>query len=97
MEQPLTYWVPSLAVCGVNFYTGDLFPQWKNHLFLATLAAQELRRIEVRGGKVIAQETIFKDLGRIRHVIGGPDGALYVLLPEAHRPPRARRVTASHP
>jgi glucose/arabinose dehydrogenase/cytochrome c5 len=82
MEQPMTYWTPSLAVCGINLYTGDRFPKWKDQLFLASLAAQELRRIEIKGGKVVAQETLFKDLGRIRHVIGGPDGALYVLLPE---------------
>ena len=80
MEQPVTYWTPSLAVCGMNFYSGDLFPQWKNHLFVTSLAAEELRRIEVRGDKLIGQEIIFKNLGRIRHVIGGPDGALYVLL-----------------
>jgi glucose/arabinose dehydrogenase len=82
MEQPVTYWVPSIAPCGASFYTGDLFPKWKNQLFIATLAAQELRRVELRDGKAVAQEVIFKDLGRIRHVIGGPDGALYVLLPE---------------
>ena len=81
MEQPLTYWVPSIAPCGANFYTGDLFPKWKNHLFVATLAAEELRRIELDGDKVVADEVIFKGLGRIRHVITGPDGALYVLLP----------------
>jgi glucose/arabinose dehydrogenase len=89
MDQPLAYWTPSLAVCGLNFYTGDKFPKWKNQLFLATLAAQELRRIELApDGKVVAQEVIFKDLGRIRHVVTGPDGALYVLLPE-----RIARVT----
>ncbi len=82
MEQPVVYWVPSLAVCGMNFYTGDLFPKWKNHLFITSLAAEELRRLEVRGGEVIEQEVIFKNLGRIRHVITGPDGALYVLLPK---------------
>lgn len=82
MEQPVTYWVPSIAVCGINFYTGDLFPKWKNQLFVASLAAQELRRVEVQGGKVAKQEIIFKNIGRVRHVIGGPDGALYVLLPE---------------
>lgn len=82
MEQPLVYWTPSLAVCGINFYTGDKFPKWKNQIFLASLAAQELRRIELKGDKVVAQEVLFKDLGRIRHVITGPDGALYVLLPE---------------
>ena len=82
MEQPVTYWVPSIAVCGINFYTGNLFPKWKNHLFVASLAAEELRRLELRDRKVVAQEVIFKNVGRIRHVIGGPDGALYVLLPE---------------
>jgi glucose/arabinose dehydrogenase len=82
MEQPLTYWTPSLAVCGINFYTGDLFPKWKGDLFLASLAAQELRRITLKDGKVTGQETLFKDLGRIRQVITGPDGAVYVLLPE---------------
>jgi len=82
MEQPLAYWVPSIAPCGANFYTGDLFPKWKNQLFLASLAAEELRRLEIIDGKVVAQEIIFKDLGRIRHVITGPDGALYVLLPK---------------
>jgi glucose/arabinose dehydrogenase len=81
MEQPITYWVPSLAVCGMNFYTGDLFPQWKNHLFISSLAAEELRRLEIKDGKVVKQEILFKGLGRIRHVIGGPDGALYVMLP----------------
>lgn len=82
MEQPITYWVPSIAICGVNFYTGDLFPKWKNQLFVASLAAEELRRVEMKDGQVVAQEIIFKNLGRIRHVIGGPDGALYVLLPK---------------
>ncbi len=81
LEQPITYWLPSIAPCGANFYTGDLFPKWKNHLFVASLAAEELRRLELVDGKVAAQEIVFKNIGRIRHVITGPDGALYVLLP----------------
>lgn len=85
MEQPLTYWLPSIAPCGMNFYSGDLFPKWKNHLFISTLAAKELRRVEVKGNKVVAQEVVLKgetDSNRIRHVIGGPDGAIYVLFRE---------------
>lgn len=81
MEQPLKYWVPSIAPCGSNFYTGDSFPKWKNHLFVASLAGQQLVRIEIADSKVVDSEVIFSDVGRIRHVIGGPDGALYVLLP----------------
>ncbi len=65
----------------MNFYTGTAFPQWKNQLFLAALAGQELRRIELKDGKVVTQEIIFKNLGRIRHVVTGPDGALYAMLP----------------
>jgi glucose/arabinose dehydrogenase len=65
MEQPVTYWVPSIAPCGANFYTGDLFPKWKGHLFVASLAAEELRRLEVKEGKLVAQEIIFKNLGRL--------------------------------
>ncbi|MGH8021027.1 MAG: PQQ-dependent sugar dehydrogenase [Opitutaceae bacterium] len=87
MEQPVVYWTPSLAVCGMNFYTSDLFPKWKNHLFITSLAAEELRWLEIRDRKV-AQEVLFKNIGRIRHVITGPDGALYVLLPE-----RIARIT----
>ena len=82
MEQPIAHWVPSLATCGLNFYTGDLFPKWKHQLFLASLAAEQFLRIEIVGGKVVSREVLFKDLGRIRHVITGPDGALYVLLPK---------------
>jgi aldose sugar dehydrogenase len=81
MEQPLTYWVPSIAPCGMSFYTGDKFPQWKNHLFMATLAGEQLVRLELKDGKVAGQEIVFRDIGRIRHVTGGPDGGLYVLLP----------------
>ncbi len=83
MEQPLTYWTPSIAVCGINFYTGDNFPKWKNQLFLTSLAGMELRRIEIKDDKVAVQEVLFKgasDTDRMRNVIGGPDGALYVLF-----------------
>ena len=82
MEQPLVYYTPSIAPCGLNFYQGNLFPKWKGQAFLASLAAQELRRLEIRDQKLVEQEVIFKGIGRIRHVIGGPDGALYVLLPD---------------
>jgi aldose sugar dehydrogenase len=80
IQPPVTYWVPSIAPCGLAIYTGDRFPKWKHHLFVSSLAAQELRRLEVKDGKVIDQEIIFKGLGRMRDVANGPDGFLYVLL-----------------
>ena len=82
MEPPVDQWTPSIAVSGAAFYTGDLFPKWKGQLFAASLKAQELRRIDIRDGRVVHQEIVFKNIGRIRDVLTGPEGALYVLLPD---------------
>jgi aldose sugar dehydrogenase len=94
MEQPLTYWVPSIAVSSIDFYTGSKFPEWKGHLFLGSLAAQELRRLEISGGTV-KQEVLFKNVGRLRDVITGPDGAIYIAFNQPDR--IARLVPASAP
>ncbi len=80
MEQPVTYWVPSIAVCGLDFYTGDKFPKWKNDLLVGALAQQEIRRLRIVDQKVVSQEIIFKNIGRVRDVATGPDGLIYVVL-----------------
>ena len=85
MEQPVTYWTPSIAVCAIDFYTGDRFPRWKNHLFLGALAQQELRRIEIKGRSVTHQEVLFKNIGRVRDVVNGPDGYIYVAFNDPGR------------
>lgn len=84
MEQPITYWVPSIAVSSIAFYTGSKFPQWKGSLFLGSLAAQELRRLEIDGTKV-TQEVLFKNVGRLRDVVIGPDGAIYIAFNQPDR------------
>ncbi|MDQ5980047.1 MAG: aldose sugar dehydrogenase, partial [Verrucomicrobiota bacterium] len=58
MEQPVTYWVPSIAVCGIDFYEGTLFPKWTGNLFVSALAQQELRRLVINGDKVVSQEVV---------------------------------------
>ncbi len=85
MEQPVTHWTPSIAVCGIDFYTGDAFPQWRGNLFVTALAQQELRRVVIENGKVTHQEILLKDLGRVRDVQTGPDGAIYVALNQPDR------------
>jgi glucose/arabinose dehydrogenase len=84
MEQPITYWVPSIAVSSIGFYTGTKFPAWKGNLFLGSLAAQELRRLEVNGTSV-KQEVLFKNVGRLRDVVMGPDGAIYIAFNQPDR------------
>ncbi|MET0261881.1 MAG: PQQ-dependent sugar dehydrogenase [Rariglobus sp.] len=80
MEQPVLHWTPSIAVSPIRFYTGDAFPKWKNQLFLGALAQQELRRLDVKADRIVEQELILKNLGRVRDMITGPEGYLYVSL-----------------
>ncbi len=80
MEQPITFWVPSIAVCGLDFYNADKFPKWKGDLLAGALAQQEVRRIRLVDKKVVSQEIILKNIGRVRDVATGPDGLIYVIL-----------------
>jgi len=83
MEQPEHYWVPSIAPSGLTIYEGDLFPKWKGDLFVGALVDKEVRRLDLSGGKVIAEEALFSEIAaRIRDVRTGPDGALYILTPD---------------
>jgi glucose/arabinose dehydrogenase len=80
VEQPVYFWVPSIAPSGMAFYTGTLFPEWQGNLFVGALAGQHLVRLVLDGERVVAEEKLLVDrAARIRDVRQGPDGALYVL------------------
>ncbi len=79
MEEPVYFWDPVIAPSGLAFYTGNLFPQWKNSLFVGGLRGEMLVRLEIANDKVVAEEPLLMDLAsRIRDVRVGPDGAVYV-------------------
>ena len=82
MEQPVHYWVPSIAPSGMAFHDGRNHPEWKGQLFVGALAAAQLVRLAVDpDGKVRHEERI--GIGkRVRDVREGPDGALYLLTDE---------------
>jgi glucose/arabinose dehydrogenase len=80
MQQPVIHWTPSIAVSGIDFYSGDLFPSWKGNLFVSSLQQQELRRLVLDGEKVVSQEVLFRGIGRVRAVQSSPDGSIYVCL-----------------
>lgn len=80
MEQPRHYWTPSIAVCGIDFYQGEQFPNWKHNLLVTGLASQELHRLTLVKNEIVADEIILKNQGRIRDVASGPDGLIYVIL-----------------
>lgn len=80
MEQPVKYWVPSIAPSGMAFYTGTLFPKWKGSLFTGALKAKMLVRLSLKGNAVTGEERLLQNLNeRIRDVRQGPDGALWLL------------------
>jgi aldose sugar dehydrogenase len=80
MAQPAAWWTPSIAPAAIEFYNGTRFPKWKNSLFIASLVGRHLRRLEVEGDKVVGQEVLFSEMGRVRDVVTGPDGLIYVAL-----------------
>jgi glucose/arabinose dehydrogenase len=83
------YWVPSIAISGMTFYTGDRFPSWKGNVFVGSMfegrarGSGHLRRITFEKGRPIQREPILTELHqRIRDVRQGPDGLLYLLTDE---------------
>ncbi len=80
LEQSVVHWTPSIAVGDMAFYDGARFPRWRGNLFVTALAAEELRRLVITGGKVTHQEILFKGIGRVRAVTCGPDGYIYIGL-----------------
>ena len=85
MEQPQTYWVPSIAVCGIDFYTGELFGNWQNDLLVTSLRFNRLHRLRLAGTEVVHDEIAYQGESRMRDVQTGPDGAVYLAVEDPGR------------
>lgn len=87
MEQPVHYWVPSIATSGLSFYDGTEFPGWRGSAFVGGLAGTHLARLGLDGDEVVEREILLSEMGqRIRDVRQGPDGLLYVLVDSGRAP-----------
>ncbi len=81
MEQPVKYWVPSIATSGLMVYTGDKFAAWKGSVFVGGLAGQQVARVTLDGNTFKSEETLLKEVvGRVRDVRQGPDGFIYLAI-----------------
>ena len=85
MDQPVFHWTPSIAVCGIAFYEGSQFPEWKNNLLATSLKYERLHRVELDGINMVKDEIIFEAESRVRDVEVGPDGIIYVALEDPGR------------
>ncbi len=80
LEQPVYYWDPVISPGALTIYDGDLFPEWKGNFFVAGLSSQALIRLVLENDRVVGEERLLTDrAARIREVVQGPQGALYVL------------------
>jgi aldose sugar dehydrogenase len=77
MEQPLYYWVPSIAPSGFAVVTSDKYPEWKGDLLVGALSFAYLEKLTLEGNKVVKRERVIDGLGRVRNVVMGPDGLIY--------------------
>lgn len=78
MEQPLFYWVPSIAPSGFAMVTSDKYPDWKNNLLVGSLKFGYVERLVLENNKVVKREKLFEGIGRVRNVIQAPDGFIYL-------------------
>ncbi|REL28102.1 PQQ-dependent sugar dehydrogenase [Thalassotalea euphylliae] len=78
MEQPLLYWTPSIAPSGMVFITSDKYPHWQGKMLVGSLKFHHLVLVDVTETGIKAQAKLFEGIGRVRSLMQGSDGYLYV-------------------
>lgn len=89
MEQPVRFWVPSIAASGLMVYTGDKFPMWYGNIMAGGLAGEQMARLQLSDDyrNVVVEETLAYGMGRIRDVRQGPDGYIYLAISDRRGDP----------
>jgi glucose/arabinose dehydrogenase len=82
MEQPLLYWIPSIAPCGAAFVNTDKYPGWEGDFLVGSLRFRYLNRVVLQDDKVVKEEPLMKGVGRLRNIRIGPDGYIYIAVEE---------------
>jgi glucose/arabinose dehydrogenase len=83
ITDPQLYWLPSIAPSGMAFVTGDNYKPWKGALLVGSLRFKYLNLCYLDGTKIIEEEKLLKNIGRLRDVRMGPDGYIYVAVENA--------------
>ncbi len=80
MQQPVFYWTPSIAPCGMTFVTGNRYKNWHNNMLVGSLRFQYLERVVINQHSVMHREKLLEGIGRVRNVVMSPDGLIYVAI-----------------
>jgi glucose/arabinose dehydrogenase len=80
MEQPVHQWTPSIGPCGMTFVSGNRYKNWENNILVGSLSFKYLERVVLKGHSVVKREKLLEDIGRVRNVVMGPDGLVYVSI-----------------
>jgi glucose/arabinose dehydrogenase len=79
IENPVRYWVPSIAPCGMTIVTSDKYAGWKGNLLVGALAHRHIARVQLNGTKYVEEEKLLADMARFRSVAQSPDGYIYAI------------------
>ena len=94
MEQPLFYYLPSIAISPLEIYRGAMFPEWEGHLLAGALKAQHVNMLDLLQDTVISEQRILGEMkGRVRDIKVATDGSIYFLLQTGGRLQRLSRDT----
>ena len=85
IKSPIYTWTPSIATCGIAFITSDKFKSWKGNLLVSGLVSQKLIRCVVNGDRIVGEDVLLSNSGRVRNVIQAPDGSIYVSVEDPGR------------
>ncbi|MBN1597930.1 MAG: PQQ-dependent sugar dehydrogenase [Bacteroidales bacterium] len=77
MEQPVYYWIPSIAPCGMDFFEGKVYKGWEGNILIGSLSYEYIERCVLEENKVIHTERLLENIGRVRNIKMGPDGYVY--------------------
>lgn len=79
VENPVRYWVPSIAPCGMMLVTSNRYPDWKGNLLIGALSFRLIARVQLSDTKYVKEENLIKDMARVRLVSQSPDGYIYAI------------------
>ncbi len=80
MKQPALYWLPSIAPSAMIYVTSDNYPELKGKFLLGSMKFGYIVVVEVVDNKVVKQSQLLKGIGRVRSLMQGQDGQIYVGL-----------------